>query len=536
MKKAMKAALCILSAITMVSAGAVQAAAGTLSKEELIEKYAPNGAYDVSSIHLAPFTAPTHYSNDDTMLDITGYVQTLMDSFDSDNMTDEEMNQYSAEITAKVKDFFSSQVKKSVLYYNEYRTGCNGKQMFKNCSYANGFYYILRENGTISIVGADDDWFNSKTVMEIPSEIDGAVVTEIADRAFEYIAYYLPDLRKIILPDTVEIIGEGAFARAMTAADSKINLPANLKVINRFAFFDSAQCLADKFYVIHLPESIEYIGMRAMTNFLVDSISTADNEFAHLTGFKRGFVTCILDMPESCVMIEDDKVVNDAIYFDTLKNQTYAAVNNRNPDDVNAILEAIITAYTNNIMMNQNLEKDENGVIQVTPEAVNQFREELLNADVPFTDSDIQIINDTDNDPFALLMTIYGNNVCGCNNVQEFCQAYDMTKQSIIPQYSFGDRGCCIFLYDEGNYIDMNDVSAYYSQSEPKPAEITTFAGDVDNSGTVDVSDAVLLARFCAEEQTVTMTAAGRANADVNSDGLVTNEDVVAIEKIIAKL
>ena len=60
--------------------------------------------------------------------------------------------------------------------------------------------------------------------------------------------------------------------------------------------------------------------------------------------------------------------------------------------------------------------------------------------------------------------------------------------------------------------------------------------GDCDCSGTVDVSDAVLLARFLAEDQTAKMDAHGRRNADADADGTITPGDTVAILRHIAKL
>jgi hypothetical protein len=60
--------------------------------------------------------------------------------------------------------------------------------------------------------------------------------------------------------------------------------------------------------------------------------------------------------------------------------------------------------------------------------------------------------------------------------------------------------------------------------------------GDVDLSGKVDVSDAVLLARFCAEDQAANVSAQGIANADTNQNGRPDTVDVIIILKVVAKL
>lgn len=59
--------------------------------------------------------------------------------------------------------------------------------------------------------------------------------------------------------------------------------------------------------------------------------------------------------------------------------------------------------------------------------------------------------------------------------------------------------------------------------------------GDADCSGKVDVADAVLVARFCAEDATATITDTGKANADVNSNKKLDSSDLQEILEYIAK-
>ena len=53
--------------------------------------------------------------------------------------------------------------------------------------------------------------------------------------------------------------------------------------------------------------------------------------------------------------------------------------------------------------------------------------------------------------------------------------------------------------------------------------------------GSVDVSDAVLIARFSAEDREAVITDQGRKNADVTHDGNVDSKDVSGILQYIAK-
>ena len=61
-------------------------------------------------------------------------------------------------------------------------------------------------------------------------------------------------------------------------------------------------------------------------------------------------------------------------------------------------------------------------------------------------------------------------------------------------------------------------------------------AGDANCDNVVDVSDAVLLARLCAEDAAVQISEDGMKNADVNADGTLSSDDVIALLKMIAKI
>jgi hypothetical protein len=60
--------------------------------------------------------------------------------------------------------------------------------------------------------------------------------------------------------------------------------------------------------------------------------------------------------------------------------------------------------------------------------------------------------------------------------------------------------------------------------------------GDINCDGVIDVSDAVLLARFVAEDSTVVINEQGKAKADADRNGKVEADDVIHILRIIAKL
>ena len=68
------------------------------------------------------------------------------------------------------------------------------------------------------------------------------------------------------------------------------------------------------------------------------------------------------------------------------------------------------------------------------------------------------------------------------------------------------------------------------------PAASKVSLGDTNCDSSVDVKDAVLLARFCTEDSTAVITNQGKQNADVNGSGNIDLDDVTAILRKIAKL
>ena len=64
--------------------------------------------------------------------------------------------------------------------------------------------------------------------------------------------------------------------------------------------------------------------------------------------------------------------------------------------------------------------------------------------------------------------------------------------------------------------------------------QIPQIAGDLNYDGRISVSDAVMLSRFIAEDQTLTLTEQCILNADFDGDGMVTLTDIRALLKKIA--
>lgn len=60
--------------------------------------------------------------------------------------------------------------------------------------------------------------------------------------------------------------------------------------------------------------------------------------------------------------------------------------------------------------------------------------------------------------------------------------------------------------------------------------------GDIDVNGYVNIADAILLARFNAEDTDITVTTEGKGNADLNADGQINADDLSTLLRTLANL
>ena len=102
-------------------------------------------------------------------------------------------------------------------------------------------------------------------------------------------------------------------------------------------------------------------------------------------------------------------------------------------------------------------------------------------------------------------------------------------QELLLPRGEYGIRALAAQDDAVALWIDFG--------AEPEfPTQQTGLRGDVNLDEFVDVSDAVLLARFCAEDHTAKISAQGKVNGEVNGDENLDNADVIGILRIIAKL
>ena len=122
--------------------------------------------------------------------------------------------------------------------------------------YSEGLEFVTNGDGTCYLAGIGK--CNDSTIFVPKTSLDGDTVIAVAAFAFSDGGYFDREysFKKIVLPDTVEVIGEDAFS-ACPYLES-VGMPANLKIIGKRAF-NACVKLTD----LTIPDGVVEIGERA---------------------------------------------------------------------------------------------------------------------------------------------------------------------------------------------------------------------------------------------------------------------------------
>ena len=109
-------------------------------------------------------------------------------------------------------------------------------------------YVVNSDQKTCTVTGAKDP---STLILRIPNEIDGFAVTRIAPSAFKE-----NEMQTVILPDTIEVIGDSAFY----ACDYLMKVEGIDKCNSLITIDDNAFAYCDSLISMKLPDSVQNIG------------------------------------------------------------------------------------------------------------------------------------------------------------------------------------------------------------------------------------------------------------------------------------
>lgn len=124
-------------------------------------------------------------------------------------------------------------------------------------------------------------------------------------------------------------------------------------------------------------------------------------------------------------------------------------------------------------------------------------------------------------------------------NYEQNVAYFDDRMYAVIPPEgtSFAEQfAIAAELYAQFGIKSSYDIPESVSSDNLIGQNALAVAGDINIDCSIDVADAVLLARYAAADADVRITDQGLKNADVNEDGDVTLDDVTIILRKIAKL
>lgn len=409
MKKSIRLLMSLICCAVISASSALQASACNLSKEELIDKYG----------YLCEIKQDTSIISDDTVY-------------------------YAIE-------------------KNGDATYIPNAEGISESGVENGFQYDVINHKSVRITGADYSKFDPNTnVLQIPDLIDGLPVKEIGYRAFCRASEHLPDLKEVVIPQSVEMIAERAFSHVFCSINNAwkmpqekkreyhINIPENVRFIGYRAFFADGFAVAndsENHSIIHLPESLEYISAQAFDGEINSRV---------LGGIE-------IDMPNSLVFMSNDSFwtalpFNESVHINNIRYANSDVFSNDIPDEYLPFMRSVCGAGFYN---------DERNIITMK--------------DILCEDSS-QIKTRT----FSY-------------------QSY--TNPDTTGKIGDFDSLMDYWLHCAAQYapdlLPKANTANIETANKNRPIIQSEIPGDLNGDTQISISDAVILARFCAEDASV---------------------------------
>lgn len=326
--------------------------------------------------------------------------------------------------------------------------------------------------------------------------------TKIGAYAFEN-----TKLTEAIIPDTVKEIGRSAFSGCSQL--ETVHLPSSLTRIEDFTF-----CGCNALKSIEIPSSVTFINEYAF--FLDDGLESvvipASVEKMHFRAFEccKALKSITFLNPDIQFLDDEDLFANNSLYsspswyFDKLTIYGYEG----------STAQALASKPEQPFRFIALLDEPEIPVI-INPDPQPEEPEDL-----PKTITFTNLKPDTLYNFYDLL-------------------GEEFTAENLlyISQGISDENGTLTIWYRPK--ADDTDAQKYVVCAETTttaPPPVSTIKGDMTGDYIVDISDAVLLARFCAEDREARITRQGVLNADVTGDGNADMDDLTRILQYIARL
>ena len=290
-------------------------------------------------------------------------------------------------------------------------------------------------------------------------------------------------LKKADFPATVEYLGWGAFASCFSLEQDQIfTLPGGIKKLDRFVFNCSPAEL-------HIPASVEQMYFDSVMDIIRPIwFMNPDVEF--------------LDDPETFQKLYDSDDYRQYLTVVGWKGSTAQAFA-ENPDHPYQFTEL------SSSLLNKDPYAGENGTpktmtfTDLEPNAVYNFYDRTGDAATPQT---------------LLYLSQVQSDENGCLTVRYRTRSADTKAEKYVRLFRKD------ILSDDPETETTTDTTVI-------PDELF---GDLDENGDISIADAILLARYLAEDSEINLTAKGKLNADCNHDGMLTAEDTMILLQFLA--
>ncbi len=366
-----------------------------------------------------------------------------------------------------------------------------------------------------------------------------------------------------------EAFGEHAFGTSYQATHIRnLYLPNNWETIPDRLF--------DGTYVtrVHLPSRLRKIGEAAFQKSYINQITFPKGVKTIGKGALSGNHMQSLVLPSSLTKIEDEAFSGNLLLKTLFIPKSVKTIGNRAFAGSSDLVEAEIPTTVESISASAFADCEEIRIYFLNPDIV--FTEDPDNPSPKYTYATIYGYQGSTAEAFAKAHNIKFRKMDGTLFPTDTLEELSNKGNSTVTEKTFEHlkpNTVYNFYYQvqgEFNTKNLRDLSQGVSDKygnltvayqviqgigglttfvrciddEEKPTEtttttapeISTVRGDVNCDSRVDVSDAVLLARFCAEDSTVKISAQGLRNADVTKNGKPDSYDTTKILKFIARL
>jgi hypothetical protein len=393
-----------------------------------------------------------------------------------------------------------------------------------------GLYYNVTDTGEIEIAGC----YEYVRKVNIPIEIDGKSVTSIGEYAF----YKCTSLTEITIPDSVTSIGYGTFSGCTSLTE--ITIPDSVTSIGEYAFRGCTSLTE-----IKIPDSVTSIGQYA---FCVCTSLTEITIPDSVTSIGEGvFFGCTslteITIPDSVTSIEgyafsDCTNLKSITFLGSKTGIEEGAFPNCDPDmkftteDTYGQEGEVVSVATN---VTQLTVKHKEGKIPAGAYKDGKRLKEVT------LEEGITLIED---DAFAncdnLEKIVIPKSVTG---IHYTAFTYDTKLTMYGYKDTYAERYAEMFGFP---FVALDDsdtppvtTTTTTSTTETTPttaAPITggLVCGDINLDGRVDITDAVLLNKFCSGAITLDDTA--KKNADCNGDGEPGSGDAVVLLQFLVHI